>query len=1084
MSGYRLLKHRQYEHNAEHLPDSIRRKAMWAQVLLGTRGRTPNVKTTTGYNARWRRTPVQGYHYYLWWIPLAESELAERSGAGPPSQTILVHSIRHHDETDDPIDLASLDEFEEVPLASLDPRFDEQRSVGRHLKSDQLAPATVKGLPGSGKTVALFYLVRDLVLQSGIDSLLYVTYTSRLKRAAREFLSAQAPELEERIHIRTLTELEKEISGLPAHIDPLHELADFRRFLDMQPAASLGIWRRYPAALYTEIRAHLLGRTFPAAYTLSASRLAETTFIEGAFNLDAYAASRRLTRDEAAIVVRLAERLSSDRFFLDQIAAGRALKLLIQPSQPSNGARKLPGWLRTIDALVVDEVQDLTLLQIALLAELARTRIDAADRRLAVVVAGDESQIVQPSGFDWGMTKDLLREVLGANPQEFEFRHQRRSPRNLAYVIDNAWNFYSHLPKPLRPSANRQSFLDDADVELSVSTHRPDRSEENGRLLICPLPAAMQRADAEAKQQWRVFIEEVADLPGRALIDLNRSLSALVRSETPSREPDREPSSGPVGATKADEVIFDVREIKGLERNTVLVAGLNETYQQAMRLAANTSDTPPLLEARRLIDEMRVALSRSTDKLILFEEPDAPVLEALAIDNVEGHYTVSWGSLRDLLRTEQMSEIEVVEGYLDEVDDLIERRRWEQARNRNRRAHEFAVQMEDRTLQREAQSQYVQIFIQEAAIHLLQAQLPEALRLNQRARMLAAELGDPAVIDEADEQREALRDAVAAQLTGILTQKSARSEDPAVLYPRLQKFEPLVAMVEDADLRRTLDEATLATGWQWGVALLRTETEAGARLIELFTELAAILQRQQDQAGAALAKVVVQRYTALPHATGLTAAHITSLLDCIDQSLHELAPLGLQGDAYAFVAHWLEESFAQLKDQHALYYAWAVRAERFNAQAGYAALDDRLWDLEKRVELAAGSTWTTDAADAAVLRFGAFIAAYNGNPHDASLAWEKLGEIDLAINQAREAGDLERAYTLLRQTGQPIPDALSTAVKLVRQAAQLANKQQTLRDGERRALAAQLTSLLAALDVTPLRERDDDALLDDLASSA
>ncbi|MFZ1771163.1 MAG: hypothetical protein WAU00_18290, partial [Caldilinea sp.] len=121
---------------------------------------------------------------------------------------------------------------------------------------------------------------------------------------------------------------------------------------------------------------------------------------------------------------------------------------------------------------------------------------------------------------------------------------------------------------------------------------------------------------------------------------------------------------------------------------------------------------------------------------------------------------------------------------------------------------------------------------------------------------------------------------------------------------------------------------------------------------------------------------------------------------------------------------------------------------------------------------------------AAVLRFGAFIAAYNGNPHDASLAWEKLGEIDLAINQAREAGDLERAYTLLRQSGQPIPDALSTAVKLVRQAAQLVNKQQTLRDGERRALADQLTSLLAALDVTPLRERDDDALLDDLASSA
>ena len=110
---------------------------------------------------------------------------------------------------------------------------------------------------------------------------------------------------------------------------------------------------------------------------------------------------------------------------------------------------------------------------------------------------------MQPSGFDWGVTKDLLREVLGANPQEFEFRHQRRSPRNLAYVIDNAWNFYVRLPKSLRPSANRQSFLDDADMELSIATHRPDSREENGRLLICPLPAAMQESAADATRQWR-----------------------------------------------------------------------------------------------------------------------------------------------------------------------------------------------------------------------------------------------------------------------------------------------------------------------------------------------------------------------------------------------------------------------------------------------------------------------------------------------------------------------------------------------------------------------------------------------------
>src|SRR5512139_1739621 len=128
MPSYRLLKHRQYDRSVDRLPLAIQHKAVWSQVLLGTRGRTPNVKSTTGYNAHWRRTPVQGYHYYLWWIPLSESSLAGSGSAtvnGEPGHTILVHSIRHHDETDDPIDLRSLDEFEEVGLLSLDPRFEE-----------------------------------------------------------------------------------------------------------------------------------------------------------------------------------------------------------------------------------------------------------------------------------------------------------------------------------------------------------------------------------------------------------------------------------------------------------------------------------------------------------------------------------------------------------------------------------------------------------------------------------------------------------------------------------------------------------------------------------------------------------------------------------------------------------------------------------------------------------------------------------------------------------------------------------------------------------------------------------------------
>ena len=117
MPGYRLLRHHNYAATAEPLPDAVRRKAVWSQVLLGTRGRTPNVKSTTGYNARWRRTPVQGFHYYLWWIPLSESELADAPPETPATPATRSWSTASATTTRlTPHRAARLDEFEEVQI--------------------------------------------------------------------------------------------------------------------------------------------------------------------------------------------------------------------------------------------------------------------------------------------------------------------------------------------------------------------------------------------------------------------------------------------------------------------------------------------------------------------------------------------------------------------------------------------------------------------------------------------------------------------------------------------------------------------------------------------------------------------------------------------------------------------------------------------------------------------------------------------------------------------------------------------------------------------------------------------------------
>ena len=1075
MSGYRLLKHRTYDTAAEHLPLSIQRKAVWSQVLLGTRGRTPNVKTTTGYNARWRRTPVQGYHYYLWWIPLSESGLAERATNGDKGHTILVHSIRHHDETDDPIVLNSLDEFDEILLADLDPRYDEQRSVGEQFTQRRISLATVKGLPGSGKTVSLFYLVKDLAGHADIKNILYVTYTSRLKRAAREFLGAQNPEMEQRVRIRTFNEMVSDITGVTiAHADPFADLRDFTRFLDLQNPASLGLWKKYPQTLYTELRAYLYGRTFPDNYPLPAHRSDVTLFGSAGINPQLYAAGRELDLPLADLACRLADRLRDDRYFLDQKAASRGLAALT--------GGKAPAWLRDVDALIVDEVQDLTLLQIALLSELARVRTRQRPAApLVVAIAGDESQIVQPSGFDWGVTKDVLRDLLGINPVEFEFRHQRRSPRNLARLIDNAWSFYGYLPKTLRPSANRQTFIDDAGVELAKAS-ATSAEEENGRILICALPDEVKIPGAKGIKRWQELVTELANLPGRALIDLTESLQAVVAAAPLEAVPVTE-GSGQDGTRDdvrraqgpTDEVVFLPREIKGLERNTVLIHGLNNAYEQAVRLAETGGDNLPHFEARRLFDEMRVALSRSTDKLVLLETPGAPVLSELNIANLEGCYGVGWDALLESLKTEEMSEIEVVEGYLDEADDLLGRGRWEQARRRNRRAYDLAVQIDDRALLIDAQEQYIQSFVQEATDLLARDHLQPAHLLNRQAYDLAEALGDPLVLDEVDEQFRQIRVAVEERADAVVAQAAAAAavQDYATAYTIAHTTTDLLEVMHDPALQARLDEAAVAYGWQWGIQLRKAGPEAGERLAELFTQLGDTMQRQADKVGARAAYVSAERYRTIPHRAPLSPDQVSQLLRTIDHYLETVAPLSLETGAFIFVESWLEEAFASLGDHVQLYYDWAIMAQTYAVQDEYPALDEHLWDLENQVELRFGSGWKSSTQDEHLLKFAAFSAAYNGDAAQASVAWEKLGQIELAAHQAREAGDLERAYNLLRRSNTVIPEELSIAVKLLRLVEQLRTKHSRLRPAERRLLAEHLDGLSSVLAATPALPDDE-----------
>ena len=112
------------------------------------------------------------------------------------------------------------------------------------------------------------------------------------------------------------------------------------------------------------------------------------------------------------------------------------------------------------------------------------------------------------------------------------------------------------------------------------------------------------------------------------------------------------------------------------------------------------------------------------------------------------------------------------------------------------------------------------------------------------------------------------------------------------------------------------------------------------------------------------------------------------------------------------------------------------------------------------------STGTLSAQDKkAATYFRAIVAAFTGDPAEASLAWEQLGEIPLAVEQARVAGDVERAYNLLRQSKGDIPEELSTAVKALRLLQQLEQKHHGLSQAERKTMLEALARLHTLLSV-------------------
>ena len=463
-------------HRLEMHPDVSERLREWTHLYkrlgivlqhLAAHGRSTVVKGCRDANRGWRRSPLggnNGMQYYLWWAP--NGSPAART-LDLPGHAILVRDVRHHDDhsplsagaVGDYLHLTTSDELIEDIAGS--PWTDEQIDF----VDDDSPVRLILGRPGSGKTTVLWKAVEA----RSNERALYLTWSRALTQHAEERFASFAP-VDVEVIARDFTTFLGEVCGADVTRQPLGaSRAQFDEVLTWL-GRDAGPWARRPHALHAELRGIFFGRAVPGDDECA------TDHGIARLNDEAYAALRDdyggVGERAAKSLLRVAQPFVRDRarvreVFPELVAATQAIERLRRDEVPEGFER--------FDRVVVDEVQDLTLLETAVV-ELCRAIARARGRAPWLLMAGDSGQTVRPTGFEWGPLNDLLvRRV--RRPEEFHLEDHLRCPSRIAEVIERASQRYTAVEKEVRPTRQRrQRGGQHVDAQL-VHVHLSERSE-------------------------------------------------------------------------------------------------------------------------------------------------------------------------------------------------------------------------------------------------------------------------------------------------------------------------------------------------------------------------------------------------------------------------------------------------------------------------------------------------------------------------------------------------------------------------------------------------------------------------------
>ena len=535
---------------------------------LAAHGRTTVVKGCTDGNRGWRRSPLggaNGMQYYLWWTPRGSRP---SKSLALPDAAILVRAVRHHDDHA-PLEAGGLDDY--LPLSAPDHLNDDiagspWTDAQTDFIEDDSPVRLILGRPGSGKTTVLWKAVEA---RSG-QRVLYLTWSSALTRHAEERFASFAP-ADVDVTARDFATFLGEACGADVVRQPLSasrerfDAAVTRLGRDMS-----GPWKTRLDALHAELRAILFGRAIPGEAGCTTER--------GVARLgdDAYGELRGgqdgVGGKAARALLKVARALPPDAVrtvFPELASAGRAIERLRDDT--------VPEGFETFDRVVVDEVQDLTLVETAVVVELCRAIARRHGRAPWLLMAGDAGQTVRPTGFDWGPLNDLLARRVRP-PVRFHLEEHLRCPSRIAEVIDRASDRYADVVKEVRPTKQRR--------------------QVGGQHVDAHL-VHVEVADSSAAVQ---LLEQLADADDVVVLSPG--------NDPPAWVPDR-----------LRDGVLTPAEAKGLEYQSVCVLDPGRLLSSLQPPEMTYSMEAELdQQARRTaIDHLRVTLSRATETLVFVD---------------------------------------------------------------------------------------------------------------------------------------------------------------------------------------------------------------------------------------------------------------------------------------------------------------------------------------------------------------------------------------------------------------------------------------------------------------------------------